>query len=179
MNDVKLAWGLQGHKNTEERSKWETPWALFKYAESALGVKFILDAAASAVNRKCLLFYDEKISGLTNPWQSWTWCNPPYTQTAAFVKKAVEEKHKGMSSVVMTYAVTDVAWFHEFFDDITEVIFIKGRVKSIDPDTGKQSKKAPAKGHMLVVFDASVDVKDTTCSVLDYKNKTSSVRWGK
>lgn len=168
---MKKSWGVQSHKNTEERSRWETPWELFKCIEQHMGIMFVLDAAASKENRKCLLHYGDGTCGIASPWLSWTWCNPPYTRTADFVKKAIEEKKNGTASIIMTYAACDVAWFHSAFEHITEIIFIKGRVRSIDPKTGKISKNSPAKGHMIMVFDPFTESDRVVCSTLDYKGK--------
>jgi phage N-6-adenine-methyltransferase len=52
---------------------------------------FTLDAAANADNAKCAAFYSIEKSGLTHQWAGRVWCNPPFSNCAAWVAKAHEE----------------------------------------------------------------------------------------
>ena len=91
--------------------------------------------------------------GLAIEWGSSTFCNPPYSNVAAWIKKAHAEWKKGKTVVMLINAVTDTKAFHEYIYNIAEVRFIKGRVKFINPAT--PDKRAPApKASMIVVFRA-------------------------
>lgn len=54
--------------------------------------RFTLDVAAAPHNAKCARYYTRTDDGLTQPWGGErVWCNPPYSDVAAWVRKAWEE----------------------------------------------------------------------------------------
>lgn len=50
--------------------------------------KFTLDVAAAKHNAKAPEFYTIDDDGLTQPWRGRVWCNPPYSDIGAWVRKA-------------------------------------------------------------------------------------------
>jgi phage N-6-adenine-methyltransferase len=51
--------------------------------------RFTLDVAASSENAKCRAFYAREQDGLAQSWRSRAvWCNPPYSNLDAWVRKA-------------------------------------------------------------------------------------------
>lgn len=67
-----------------------TPQAFFdKLSDRFDG--FDLDVAAAAHNRKCRMYYTAEDDGLTRPWYGNVWCNPPYSDCGAWVRKAWDE----------------------------------------------------------------------------------------
>jgi phage N-6-adenine-methyltransferase len=130
---------------------WGTPHEFFDRLNR--DYKFTLDACAEAWNAKCNRFYTAEDDGLEQPWESWTWCNPPYSDILSWYRKAYEEMLLGNSSVLLTFARTDTRAFHRFASKSTKIVFIEGRLRFLDPAT--RSPKAPAPSpSMLVVFDA-------------------------
>ena len=130
---------------------WATPPSFFKLLDDRF--HFSLDAAAGAGNAKCDDYYSANDDGLVQPWRTWTWCNPPYSNILGWYEKAHLEALKGNSSVVLTFARTDTKAFHEHVKFASEVIFVRGRLKFIDPRTGSLAQNAPAPS-MVVVFEA-------------------------
>ena len=47
-----------------------------------------LDVAAAPRNAKAPRFYTREDDGLTQPWRGQVWCNPPYSDCGAWVRKA-------------------------------------------------------------------------------------------
>ena len=91
--------------------------------------------------------------GLTIDWGERTFCNPPYSQVGAFVKKAAEEHAKGKLVVLLINAATDTRWFHEYIykKPGVEIEFMKGRVKFVKPS--EPDKRVPApRPSMLVIM---------------------------
>lgn len=143
---------------SSEKDEWATPQALFDELNAEFG--FLLDAAATVENRKCVNYRGldhglmECRNGLVFDWAESTWCNPPYSKCRAFIAKAAEEAKKGNTVVCLVYARTDTRWFHAHVYDATtnsfrpgvEVRFIKGRVKF-----GGAKAGAPAPS-MVVIF---------------------------
>ena len=133
---------------------WQTPAYLFDALKKHFDFK--LDAAANPTNNLGTeLYYTEKENGLSLPWKTWTFCNPPYSETGLWVRKAYwEQRISGIGSVLLLPANTDTKWFHDYiwnrFDDISKesiyVKFIKKRVKYI-------GAKDPAKySNMVIIF---------------------------
>jgi len=52
---------------------------------------FTLDTAAATHNAKADRFYSRADDGLSLPWTGNVWCNPPYSDLAAWVEKAWDE----------------------------------------------------------------------------------------
>lgn len=52
---------------------------------------FTLDVAAATHNAKCDAYYTAETDGLGMPWTGRVWCNPPYSDCGAWVRKAWAE----------------------------------------------------------------------------------------
>ena len=90
-------------------------------------------------------------NGLETDWGSSTFVNPPYSQTALWIKKASEEASKGKTVVLLLNAVTDTIAFHKYIYRKAELRFLKGRVKFINP--AEPEKRSPnVKASMIVIF---------------------------
>lgn len=76
-------------------------------------------------------------------------CNPPYSNIAAWVKKAYREATKDNTLVVLLIpARTDTKYFQEYIYHRSEIRFIKGRLKF-----GESKNSAPFPS-MVVIFRA-------------------------
>ena len=91
------------------------------------------------------------IDGLESDWGTRVFCNPPYSQTAKWIKKCYEEHKKGKIIVLLINAVTDTKAFHEYIYNKAEIRFVRGRIKFINRDNPK--KQSPnVKASMIVVY---------------------------
>jgi phage N-6-adenine-methyltransferase len=88
---------------------------------------------------------------LVSDWGTSTFCNPPYSKVAHFVKKASEEAQKGKVIVMLINACTDTKWFHEYIYLKHEIRFVKGRISFIDPKNPEKKQPSP-RPSMIVVF---------------------------
>jgi phage N-6-adenine-methyltransferase len=143
---------LAGVNHSTGTDNWGTPPDFFRRMNERF--RFRLDACAESWNTKCPTYYGESDNGLVLPWETWTWCNPPYSQILYWYAKASLEAQKGNSSVLLTFARTDTKAFHKYALQASEIIFLKGRLKFINPETGTQGAPAPAPS-MVVIFDAT------------------------
>lgn len=75
-----------------------TEWAFIRELEDRFGT-FTLDAAAAKHNAKAKRYYTRDDDGLAQPWTGRVWCNPPYSDCGAWVRKAWEEwnRNRGLS----------------------------------------------------------------------------------
>jgi len=90
---------------------------------------------------------------LVADWGTSTFCNPPYSRVAEFVKKASDEAKKGKVIVLLINACTDTKWFHEYIYNKprVEIRFFKGRISFIDPKNPDKKQPSP-RPSMLVIF---------------------------
>lgn len=116
---------------------------------------FTLDVAAAPHNAKCGRFYTLADDGLTQPWTGAVWCNPPYSDLAAWVSKAWDEwngagqlrlpnDRTGLPSrIVMLVPAnrTEQRWWQDFVEPYRDrpasplrVEFLRGRMRFDRPD---------------------------------------------
>lgn len=116
---------LFGSKKTDD---WQTPPELYK----ELDTEFNFDCDP------CPLKATE--DGLKKDWGRRCFVNPPYSKVKEFLIKAWDEINNGNTDVAvfLTFANTDTKWFHNYLYGITELRFIKGRLKFLDEDGNKQ-----------------------------------------
>jgi site-specific DNA-methyltransferase (adenine-specific) len=147
--------------------EWTTPDAFF--AELHREFRFQWDAAATRGSAKCGPYCyfgpdhgtSDYRDALSQPWREYRhelverlFCNPPYSQCAAFVSKAAAEAKHGATSVLLIPSRTDTRYWHaHVWDDVrhcprpgVEVRFIKGRLKF---GQGKNSAPFPS---VVVIF---------------------------
>jgi site-specific DNA-methyltransferase (adenine-specific) len=129
------------------KDNWGTPPWLFDRCSKIWD--FQLDACAEEWSAKCDKWYGVHDNGLLMKWQSWTWCNPPYSEIELWLEKAAAESHMGASSVVLIPSRTDTKAFHKFAPRASRVFFIKGRLKFIDPETQRERDSAPFPSMLL------------------------------
>lgn len=125
---------------TSKKMDWCTPKWLFDLLHAEFVFK--LDAAASAENARCPLFWTEKDDALIQPWLRpnnlrsgairSVFCNPPYGRgIGAWMLKAKIEvlAHDGVV-IMLVPARPDTRWWSDnVADGATEVRFIKGRIQ--------------------------------------------------
>lgn len=92
--------------------------------------------------------------GLLTEWGTVTFCNPPYSLAAKFIKKAHDEWKKGKTVVMLINAITDTAAFHDYIYGKAELRFVRGRVKFINA-AKPEAKPAPSpRPSMIAVFNS-------------------------
>lgn len=130
---------------SQKSDEWATPQATFDALNREF--RFTLDAAASSENAKCPRFFTQADNGLIQDWSGETvWCNPPYSQLAAWIRKAYEESRRGASVVLLIPARTDTRAWHDYIMPHATVRFIRGRLKF---GTAKSSAPFPS---AIVIF---------------------------
>jgi site-specific DNA-methyltransferase (adenine-specific) len=122
--------------------KWQTPAEVY----DPLNAEFSFDYDPCPIT-----WQSGDPDGLTTEWGSRTFVNPPYSDTAAWIRKAYTEHLKGKTVVMLINAITDTVAFHEYIYGKAELRFIRGRVKFINP--AEPTKRAPnVKPSMIVVW---------------------------
>lgn len=137
----------RGYMTKSKTDKWATPPELYA----------TLDAEFHFNHDPCPITWKEgDPDGLAIEWGTSTFVNPPYSKVAKWIEKAHTEWKKGKTIVMLINAITDTKAFHEFIYGQSEVRFLKGRVKFIDPTQPDKRQPSP-KPSMVVVFVAKTD----------------------
>jgi phage N-6-adenine-methyltransferase len=129
---------------------WHTPPELFLALDQEF--HFDLDAAANAENRLCTRWIDEAENALEAGWFGRAvWCNPPYSQMGAFVRRAWDQcQHQQNTVVLLIPAYTDPAyWWECIVPFADEIRFLRGRVSFLEHGQSRTSARFPS---VVVVF---------------------------
>lgn len=130
--------------------------------------RFTLDVAAAAHNTKCEDFYSIEDDGLLQMWEGRVFCNPPYSDIGAWVRKAWAEWDARRSwtdpleLIVMLLPAnrTEQGWWQDHVElhlrerrDDFHVEFLRGRLRFIQ--AGKSSiepNERPPFGCCLLIW---------------------------
>lgn len=126
---------------------WSTPQDFYNRLDAEF--HFTLDPCALPSNAKCKKYFTPDDDGLSQDWGGQVvFCNPPYGRKVKdWVRKCYEESRKpGTLVVLLVFARTDTAWFHDYVYGKAEIRFVRGRLKF-----GGQKNPAPAPS-MVVVY---------------------------
>ena len=100
----------------------------------------------------------EDVDGLTTPWDGVVFMNPEFGNKGEWIERAIEqyENNRCVERVyILTPDSTDVkSWWHgKLRPKCTWTVFFEGRVKYIDPATGKQEKSPPGGAALSILGD--------------------------
>lgn len=123
---------------------WETPQNLFDRLNDEF--EFTTDVCAEPHNAKCPHFYTPEVDGLAQVWAGVCWCNPPYSESAAWIGKAFTMSRDGTIVVCLIPARTDTRYWHDYVMKADEVRLVKGRLRFVG---GKASAPFPS---AVVIF---------------------------
>lgn len=151
--------------DTSGGDQWSTPQWLFDHFNHQYA--FTLDAAASDLNHKCKAYFTIEHDALHRPWDSQSvWCNPPYSQTARWIDKAIYEiasAKRPMTIVMLVPNDTSTLWFQRAWEHAQVVTFLVGRVKF------GGLKGSPRFGNTILVFTTEQTGHTKNCNLLDIR----------
>ena len=130
--------------NVKGNDNFCTPDHLFEQLNQIFN--FTLDAACTSENCLCKygFCFDRGIDALQNSWKGQrVFCNPPFSQKAAFIEKAYNEVINGDCPVVVMVLPSNCQDSKAFQQYIKKKFFyetLSGRVAFIDPETNKPMK---------------------------------------
>lgn len=154
--------------DADMKNSWGTDPVIFKAMDKEF--RFGLDAAANKDNHKCEWYLTKETDALSLDWADsmdrydrsypskinrTVWINPPYGKSyiKKFMQKCIEQKEKGITSVLLVPATLDAQWLP--IDQISEIRMVTGgRLSFYHPITGKKVN-GNTKGSMFVIFRPS------------------------
>lgn len=133
------------------RDLWQTPRYIFEYFDTAFN--FNCDVAASEYNHLVPKYFTAEEDALKQDWMTFNWCNPPYSDIAPWVEKAIEEAQKGNTTVMLVPSNTDTKWFRTVINSEHARVdmLIGGRIKFVRADT-QESVGSNPRGSMFIIF---------------------------
>ena len=131
---------------------WSTPWRVVRALELEFG-PFHLDPCADPDTAKAPKFYTAEQDGLRQKWEGRVFCNPPYSDKPAWIRKARASAEAGALVVMLLPARTDSAWFHDLVLGHAEVRFLRRRVVF---EGGPGRTKRPLDGSLLAILGPAV-----------------------
>lgn len=135
--------------------EFETPDYIFKQLHSIFNFEF--DVACTPENKKCIM---APFDALKCRWEYRTFCNPPFSQKAKFIKKADKEVQGGNCPIVVMILplnCMDTKVWHEVIEGRYHYEILKGRIAFIDPET-HEAKKGNNSGTVIVYFKKKIIV---------------------
>jgi phage N-6-adenine-methyltransferase len=129
---------------------WATPWPIVRALEAEFG-SFHLDPCCTRETAKAPQFYTAADDGLQRPWWGRVFCNPPYSDIPAWLKKGRESLGPVTLLVYLVPAWTDRSWWHSELAG-AEVRFLRGRVPFIHRNG--RSAGTPPFGCALLIWRA-------------------------
>jgi len=130
--------------NTKGNDNFQTPRPLFEQLHRIFN--FTLDAACTSKNCLCSkgFFFDTGADALKSSWGGErVFCNPPFSQKAAFIEKAYNEVINGDCPICVMILPSNCQDSQAFQKYIKKNFFyetLAGRVSFIHPETGQQMK---------------------------------------
>lgn len=119
------------------RNDWQTPPELFNLLDEEF--KFEIDGAASDSNHLCSLWFDESCHDAfkADMDNRIVFVNPPYGGLKKWIDLFIRWAGYGNTVVALVPAAPDTAWWKLAYENAAEVRLLSGRVKFINPETGK------------------------------------------
>ena len=117
---------------TQRTDEWDSPQWLFDALNKEFG--FTLDPCCTKDNAKCEKYYTMIENGLLRDWgQEVVFMNPPYSEVAAWMRKAYGAAQEGAVVVCLIPSRTDTAWWHDYCMK-GEIRLLRGRLKFGDAE---------------------------------------------
>ena len=128
---------------------------------------FTVDAAAASHNTRCERYWTRADDGLIQPWAGEkVWCNPPYSDLAAWVHKAHRESRQADLIVMLLPANrTEQGWWQDWIEPWRDgrhpygprTEFWRGRTRFIKAgQTEIKPNERPPFGCVLAIWGSSV-----------------------
>lgn len=154
---------ITSNLDDDMKNSWGTDPLIFNALNNEFN--FSLDAAASKKNHLVPNYLTKNDDAIRVDWSLEmkmcdspnlnVWINPPYGKgyIKRFMNKAIEQKEKGVTTVLLVPATLDAQWLP--ISEISEIrIVTGGRLSFYHPITGKKVN-GNTKGSMFVIFRPS------------------------
>lgn len=146
---------MRMNQKSKSNDCFKTPNYIFTQLDRIFFFEF--DAACDVYNCKCP---HGSPDSLNIEWYERTFCNPPFSKKAEFIKKADEEVQAGNCPIcvmILPLNCMDTKVWHEVIEGKYHYEILKGRIAFIDPETNKP-RKGNNSGTVIVYFKKRIEV---------------------
>src|SRR5712692_2175859 len=157
---------LHKRKRSEDSlsDDYETPGELYEELCWKYNIHPLLDSSANKDNTKCELYITEEMDALKTEWlinypdgepynaRVDVWCNPPYSMTEEFVRRAHEQWTKHNINIMMLIPANTMSshYWHECIEGKAEYHPIKGRIRFLVD--GKPTPHSSRNASVIVIW---------------------------
>lgn len=120
-----------------EKNSAQTPQWFVESLQSYLGIDFNLDVCANRDTAKCANYFslDELgVDSLSTHWRERNFCNPPFDNIAAWIKKSIAEANLGNSTAMIFPDTPETGYSRLAFDHADTIIKMPFRLRFLRPD---------------------------------------------
>ena len=121
------------------KNDYKTPPVLYEKALVYFGKEFFnLDTCCTEENIPALRYYKNgEKDGLSEPWEDYCWCNPPFNDCAKWVEKAYNEnQEKGINIAMLIPVRTETAYWHKYILNNlgVDIVWLRKGYRFLDKD---------------------------------------------
>jgi phage N-6-adenine-methyltransferase len=145
---------LKQHVHDDKTDEWATPKSFVRPLADAVG-GFDLDPASGAeAEPHAAKVYTEEDDGLSQPWHGAVFLNPPFSEKADWIQKAIAEVNEGRADLVVTVLPCDTSttWFHDMVSEAPIHCFIGPGRQEFDRRGDEPGGTAPSFAVLVAVF---------------------------
>jgi len=148
----------------EERDRRQTPMWVFHQIEKIINTPICHDVCAEVHTAKTASFWTKKDDALSRGWNDMAkdlliagnpisafWMNPPYSDPAAWCKKAYEESQKGLIVVGLLPDDRSTGWYQDWVEDKAQLVYVPNKRISFE-DANNVPQKGNPKGSIFPVW---------------------------
>ena len=101
---------------TMNANDYKTPPELYQKALKFIGQEhFSCDVCCSERNIPAIIhFIEGERNGLTEDWEYYNWCNPPFNECKKWIEKAFKEQQEGNTTCMLIPVRTETKYWHDF-----------------------------------------------------------------
>jgi site-specific DNA-methyltransferase (adenine-specific) len=152
-----------GIATSSNHQSWLTPPEFIELIYPIVNGKFDLDPASNGVGRQANIkadrHYTEDMDGLSLSWTAKTvWCNPPYSLTEEFVKKAHEEHQSGNAELIIMLipARPEGGLWHRWIEGKANAFILRSRLRYYE--NGIRGSATPFPSAIIVFGGGSIEL---------------------
>lgn len=120
---------------------YKTPPELYQKALKFIGQEyFSCDVCCSERNIPAIIhFIEGERNGLTEDWEYYNWCNPPFNEAKKWIEKAYEEQLKGHVTCMLLPVRTETRYWHDYilYNTKVHIDWLRKGYKFLDKDNNE------------------------------------------
>lgn len=101
---------------TMNANDYKTPPELYQKALKFIRQEhFSCDTCCTERNIPAIIhFIEGERNGLTEDWEYYNWCNPPFNEAKKWIEKAYKEQQKGNTTCMLIPVRTETKYWHDY-----------------------------------------------------------------